>query len=103
MGKKTIVLFCAVSFCLVYMYLYCDVLMYTSYIYPLVYVPDSSHKVLEIIDCCNVVVVHFNVNIWVDPPGRVGEVKGGEEGGEVEGGEVEGGEVKGGEVEGEEE
>ena len=66
------------------------------------YVPDSSHKVLEIVDCCNVVVVHFNLHIWVDPPGRVGEVEGGEvEGGEVEGGEVEGGEEEGGE-EGEE-
>ena len=34
-------------------------------------VPDSSHEVLEVVDCCNVVVVHFNVNIWVDPTGRV--------------------------------
>ena len=33
-------------------------------------IPDSSHEVLEIIDCCNVVVVHFNVHIWVDPSGR---------------------------------
>ena len=47
------------------------------------YVPDSSHEVLEIIDCCNVVVVHFNLHIWVDPPGRE---RRGEEGGEVEGG-----------------
>ena len=69
--------------------------------YSLVPVPDPSHEVLEIIDCCNVVVVHFNVHIWVDPPGRVGEVEGVEvEGGEVEGGEVEGGEEEEGEMEG---
>ena len=23
-----------------------------------------------IIDCCNAVVVHFNVHVWVDPPVR---------------------------------
>ena len=69
-GKWESVLFCAIIFCLLYVYLYSDgfdVLMYTSYIHPLVYVPDSSH---EVVDCCNVVVVHFNVHVWVDPPGR---------------------------------
>ena len=50
----------------------------------LVYVPDSSHKVLEIVDCCNVVVVHFNVHIWVDPHGRGGAGRRGG-GGEEEG------------------
>ena len=63
------------------------------------YVPDSSHKVLEIVDCCNVVVVHFNLHIWVDPPGREGRC-GGRRGGEVGGREVEGREVEGGEVKG---
>ena len=33
-------------------------------------VPDSSHEVLEIVDCCNVVVVHFDFHVRVDPPGR---------------------------------
>ena len=32
--------------------------------------PDSSHEVLEIVDCYNVVVVHFDFHIRVDPPGR---------------------------------
>ena len=55
-----------------YVYLYSDWLdvCICTYIHPLVYILDSSHEVLEIVDCCNVVVVHFNVNIWVDPPGR---------------------------------
>ena len=47
-----------------------DMHLYTSYIYSLVPVPDLSHEVLEIVDCCNVVVVHFYVHIWVDPTGR---------------------------------
>ena len=34
------------------------------------HVPDSSHKALDIVNCCNVVVVHLNVHIWVDPTGR---------------------------------
>ena len=51
-------------------------------------VPDSSHEVLEIVDCCNVVVVHFDFHVWVDPPGREERWR---EGGEMEGGEVEGG------------
>ena len=65
-------------------------------------VPESSHKVLEIVDCCNVVVVHSDFHVRVDPPGREerwreerwreGERRGGgREGGEREGGEVEGG------------
>ena len=33
-------------------------------------VPDLSHEVLEIVDCCNVVVVHFDFHVRVDPPGR---------------------------------
>ena len=44
--------------------------MHLYLLHPVVYVPDSSHEVLEIVNCCNVVVVHFNLHIWVDPPGR---------------------------------
>ena len=51
-----------------------------------VHAPDSSHEVLEIVDCCNVVVVHFDFHIRVDPPGRE------ESGGRRDGGRrVEGG------------
>ena len=25
---------------------------------------------IELVDCCNVVVVHFNFHVRVDPPGR---------------------------------
>ena len=39
-------------------------------IYKAMCIPDSSHKVLKVVTCCNVVVVHFNVHIWVDPTGR---------------------------------
>ena len=77
--------------------------VFVPYIHPLVHVhiPDLFHKVLEVVDCCNVVVVHFNFHIWVDPPGREErrreerrreEMWREEEGGEVEGGEEEGGE-----------
>ena len=66
-------------------YMYTCPCALSMYIYN-VHVPDSSHEVLEIVDCCNVVVVHFDFHVRVDPPGR--EERRREEGGgrRVEGG-----------------